>query len=797
TAIMAGNGLTTRYLYWGLDNFAPGYPNFAYGRLRQICVTSSNCALGYYTGTLLNLAYNYDHVGNVITLRDDTGGQREDFTYDALDRLTGAVPNPLGVPQTIGDYTETYGYNVIGNLVSKAGVALTYTSTKPHAVTALSNGATFVYDGNGNMTQRVEVSTTQRVTYTQVWDVNNRLQAVLQDQASVHFAYDAAGLRAHKTEYAHGAALFSDTFDVANSAAWTFGPSSTVPFAGDGNPVWRNLGAEAYRESWRNSYNLVNGDSASVDFRVNAANTYLYLMLESDRNGPNHSRWAVFAHDNRLSVQYRLNGGDWLYQWGLLNPLKTNTWYRLTLRVDEANGFRIEVRERDGCSSTGACGASYSNFMPAGKSWRFSTAIYRGESWLDNYVERNDRTAQVRSISPAYEYLLAGGVVTRTFYYTFGGTRVAMRVFTSWPGTLYWLHGDHLGSASLTTNSSGQPIAQLRYSPFGETRWANPSASATPTDRRFTGQRQENAGAVGSLYDYGARVYSPLLGRFLSADSLVPQPGDPQSLNRYSYALDNPLKYTDPTGHDVACAGRDASECGTGGGATPSWTDMYQSSVTGIRVPQLQQIVQSTQPGTYLAPRDGYQSAIAANYASQGYVHWAELIEVGHLCAACHVTHNDGSIPTDEELDLSTYNFWAKESALETSAIGVVTSLGSSYVSLRASARLNPNAIGRWGEQQVGQELPVEVRQIRVVDKMTGQVRIYDGQFVAVEGAYVEVKTSVRGVVTLRPEIRAEIAFDANMAEKPMWIFVNARPSSGVMGALQQAGVPWHVLHVR
>jgi hypothetical protein len=47
----------------------------------------------------------------------------------------------------------------------------------------------------------------------------------------------------------------------------------------------------------------------------------------------------------------------------------------------------------------------------------------------------------------------------------------------------------------------------------------------------------------------GARFYDPALGRWLSADTLVPDPANPQSLNRYSWVLANPLRFVDPTGH--------------------------------------------------------------------------------------------------------------------------------------------------------------------------------------------------------------------------------------------------------
>jgi RHS repeat-associated protein len=51
------------------------------------------------------------------------------------------------------------------------------------------------------------------------------------------------------------------------------------------------------------------------------------------------------------------------------------------------------------------------------------------------------------------------------------------------------------------------------------------------------------------IYHYNARFYSPKLGRFLSADTIVPNPADPQHLNRFSYVANNPLKYIDPSGH--------------------------------------------------------------------------------------------------------------------------------------------------------------------------------------------------------------------------------------------------------
>jgi RHS repeat-associated protein len=120
------------------------------------------------------------------------------------------------------------------------------------------------------------------------------------------------------------------------------------------------------------------------------------------------------------------------------------------------------------------------------------------------------------------------------------------------PGQVfYYYHTDHLDSSNVTTDRSGNVIQQHEYSAYGTDRCTVDNAAGHPEykpTQRFTGQvLDEDTG----LYFYGSRYYDPELGRFVQADTIVPSPGAPQTLNRYSYCGNNPLKYVDPTGHFV------------------------------------------------------------------------------------------------------------------------------------------------------------------------------------------------------------------------------------------------------
>jgi RHS repeat-associated protein len=108
---------------------------------------------------------------------------------------------------------------------------------------------------------------------------------------------------------------------------------------------------------------------------------------------------------------------------------------------------------------------------------------------------------------------------------------------------IYFYHTDHLGSSSVVTDKAGVVVENLSYYPYGKT-WS--STGTVNVTHKYTGQELDDSTG---LYDYGARYYDPALGRFISPDTIVPDPGNPQALNRYTYVLNNPLLYTDPSGH--------------------------------------------------------------------------------------------------------------------------------------------------------------------------------------------------------------------------------------------------------
>jgi RHS repeat-associated protein len=197
------------------------------------------------------------------------------------------------------------------------------------------------------------------------------------------------------------------------------------------------------------------------------------------------------------------------------------------------------------------------------------------------------------------EDVASGAVGLTRVLYGFNGASVAQRTHITSPSSdsVIYLHGDHLGSVSVVSGWSGSAttlVSSQRFDPWGKVL---AGGNVTQTRTNYTGQELDTTG----LLYYHARFYDPNLGRFLSADTVVPGsasgsmngvalkpltvdfhepgfvaglngengqafwfqmsdkerqhagspwgPGNPQALNRYSYVQNNPLRYVDPSGH--------------------------------------------------------------------------------------------------------------------------------------------------------------------------------------------------------------------------------------------------------
>ena len=171
--------------------------------------------------------------------------------------------------------------------------------------------------------------------------------------------------------------------------------------------------------------------------------------------------------------------------------------------------------------------------------------------------------------------LINGSNLTKAFLPLPGGGTAIYNSTSSSP--VYYRHADWLGSSRLTSTATQGLYSSQAYAPFGQAySTANASGStSSAVDPNFTGQ---NSDTVPSLYDFPFREHGPSQGRWISPDPLgigAVDPTNPQTWNRYAYALNNPLSVVDPLGLLVAgpgqCDGPSGDPCGGGGGAPGDW----------------------------------------------------------------------------------------------------------------------------------------------------------------------------------------------------------------------------------
>jgi RHS repeat-associated protein len=262
-----------------------------------------------------------------------------------------------------------------------------------------------------------------------------------------------------------------------------------------------------------------------------------------------------YGFDPVGSIQHNIEGGGSDYGYGVRRPQAVKSAFGATNLYDLCGN--MIVRHAGGTNVAQALVYDAENRLvrvaQAGTNFLLVEFGYAGDGTrLWKWDNQSPTNVQVW-IGNIYEE--KGG---KTLFHVFAGNE---QVCTFEPTSVlnggsvstnvgYYYHEDNLNSSSALSSSGGTQLEVDSYYPFGRTMTASPQASFK-VSRQFTGQVKDDETG---LYYYGSgpygRYYDPELGRFIQADTIIPDLSNPQSYNRYSYCVNNPLRYTDPTGHD-------------------------------------------------------------------------------------------------------------------------------------------------------------------------------------------------------------------------------------------------------
>jgi RHS repeat-associated protein len=169
--------------------------------------------------------------------------------------------------------------------------------------------------------------------------------------------------------------------------------------------------------------------------------------------------------------------------------------------------------------------------------------VYDGDGKRLQKTENSITTTYIYSgINPVYEENSTGSAC-----YVYGPIGlIAKRTTISQESNTYYYHKDHLGSTRSVTDSSKNIISASTYHPFGETE-----VEEGFENYLYNGKGKDSTG----LYYYGARYYDPETGRFITRDLIAGRKSNSQTLNLYTYCLNNPVNLIDPAGLDSICFG--------------------------------------------------------------------------------------------------------------------------------------------------------------------------------------------------------------------------------------------------
>jgi len=551
------DGRETKYAYNGLTTTVTA-PD---GNTRSTTLNSSGL-----------VASSTDELGNSVT-----------YTYNSLGKplnimsnnaTTTITYNNRGLQETLKDPNLTnpikYEYNDYGQLKKQTN--------------ARNQVTTYLYDAAGRIT--TETSPERTLTYQYVPSGNGvgQILSITQDNTTIVRSYtytnrgqvetvkekiDGTDYTTSYTYNSYGQMTQKQSpSGLKISYEYNTGYLSALRNATNNNSlIWQTTGYNVWGQVYKSTLGngltresnfdehymptqilLKNGNSVidRVDYEFNFTTGNL-----TNRNDVSNSKNETFGYDilnrltssqsgvtNNFSITYNPNGN-------ITDKSDVGT-YQYGTKPHAVTGITLAPTSQAGAVDA-ITNTSYNRVSSITRNGAVIQKLnfdYNPDNQRNKMVySENGVSKKTTYYAGSYEKIVNAGGATEEFDYIYtpeGLSAIAIKTNGNTP-VFYYVNTDHLGSIRIITDAGRNIVSKSHYDAWGVQTTTNPNI----TTRGYTGH--EHLPEFG-LINMNARMYDPVLGRFLEADPYVANSTFSQDFNRYSYARNNPLVYTDPDG---------------------------------------------------------------------------------------------------------------------------------------------------------------------------------------------------------------------------------------------------------
>ena len=525
TTRMAGREYTKTVDAWGnvVKTTDPAssvtYTYFSNGKPKKVTANGKSVTMEYDAAgnkTKLidpdagTMTYAYAADGSILSQTDGNGFETVN-TYDNLGRLASS---------RVGQRTIAYGYGSEG-----------YENMKLKSVTMSGLKIEYAHDKFGHVVSEVR-TVPGNVDYAFAFTYNNIDQlssTTYPGGLTETYQYDSNGFKTQTK--ANGMTIYDvESYDGKVRKESFMGKLKTTYTCNDkGYETSRMVSrGNTIVQRFLMSHDVNTGNLLSRQRNDNPAETFAYddmdRLISITANGEETMGMTYSANGNILS---KSDIGKYFYL--SKKPHAVTNIYNVSLRTNESlktafNDFGKIAHVEDSLSDGS----------------RLVTDFVYGpdQERCLSISMKNGSVSRMTVYAGSYEKVKENGV-TREFYYLEGNVIVVKQ---NGDFTPYLAFTDNLGSILSLMDENGDAVFEAEYD-----AWGKPTVSLNEIGfhRGYTGHEML---PEFDLINMNGRLYDPMIGRFLSPDNYVQAPDDSQNFNRYSYCLNNPLKYTDSSG---------------------------------------------------------------------------------------------------------------------------------------------------------------------------------------------------------------------------------------------------------